>query len=84
MLATGETYRDLGADYFTQRDPERQTKRLVKQLQRLGHNVTLTEGAARVPVVSRLLLVVRLGSAQPSGRGARDCCLDRRQQRVSD
>src|SRR3954463_3102675 len=46
MLSTGETYRDLGADYFTQRDPERQTKRLVKQLQRLGHHVTLTEGAA--------------------------------------
>ena len=46
MLSTGETYRDLGADYFTQRDPERQTKRLVKQLERLGHTVTLTEGAA--------------------------------------
>ena len=46
MLSTGETYRDLGADYFTQRDPERQTKRLVKQLERLGHHVTLQEGAA--------------------------------------
>jgi transposase len=46
MLTTGETYRDLGADYFTQRDPERQTKRLVKQLERLRHSVTLAEGAA--------------------------------------
>jgi transposase len=46
MLSTGETYRDLGADYFTQRNPERQTKRLVKQLERLGHTVTLAEGAA--------------------------------------
>ena len=46
ILSTGETYRDLGADYFTQRDPERQTKRLVKQLERLGHTVTLAEGAA--------------------------------------
>jgi transposase len=46
MLSTGETYRDLGADYFTQRDPERQTKRLVKQLERLGHHVTLADGAA--------------------------------------
>ena len=46
MLSTGETYRDLGADYFTQRDPERQTKRLVKQLERLGHTVTLAEGVA--------------------------------------
>jgi transposase len=46
MLSTGETYRDLGGDYFTNRDPERQTRRLVAQLERLGHHVTLTEGAA--------------------------------------
>jgi transposase len=46
MLATGETYRDLGPDYFANRDPERQTKRLVKQLERLGHHVTLQEAAA--------------------------------------
>jgi transposase len=46
MLATGETYRDLGGDYFTTRDPERQTRRLVKQLERLGHTVTLEEAAA--------------------------------------
>jgi transposase len=46
MLSTGETYQDLGADYLTTRDPERQTRRLVKQLQRLGHHVTLAEGAA--------------------------------------
>jgi hypothetical protein len=41
MLSTGETYNDLGGDYFTNRDPERQTKRLVRQLERLGHTVTL-------------------------------------------
>jgi transposase len=46
MLSTGETYCDLGGDYFTTRDPERQTRRLVKQLERLGHHVTLTDGAA--------------------------------------
>jgi transposase len=46
MLTTGETYHDLGPDYFTNRDPARQTRRLVKQLERLGHHVTLTEGAA--------------------------------------
>jgi transposase len=46
MLSTGETYRDLGGDYFTNRDPERQTRRLVKQLERLGHHVTLQEAAA--------------------------------------
>jgi len=46
MLSTGETYRDLGADYFLNRDPERQTTRLINQLERLGHHVTLTEAAA--------------------------------------
>jgi transposase len=46
MLSTGELYHDLGGDYFTRRDPERQTRRLVAQLERLGHTVTLAEGAA--------------------------------------
>jgi transposase len=46
MLSTGETYRDLGGDYFTTRDPQRQTRRLVKQLERLGHHVTLQQAAA--------------------------------------
>jgi len=46
MLSTGETYRDLGSDYFTNRDPARQTRRLVAQLERLGHHVTLQEAAA--------------------------------------
>jgi transposase len=43
MLQTGELYRDLGGDYFHTRDPERQTSRLVKQLEALGHHVTLQE-----------------------------------------
>jgi transposase len=46
MLSTGETYRDLGGDYFTTRNPQRQTKRLVRQLERLGHRVTLEEAVA--------------------------------------
>ena len=37
---------DLGGDYFTTRDRERQTRRLVNQLERLGHHVTLAEGVA--------------------------------------
>ena len=41
MFTTGETYRDLGGDYFQRRDPERHTRRLVAQLERLGHHVTL-------------------------------------------
>jgi transposase len=41
MLSTGEIYQDLGGDYFTHRDPERRTKRLIQQLQQLGHTVTI-------------------------------------------
>jgi transposase len=41
ILSTGELYSDLGGDYYTRRDPERQTRRLVAQLQRLGHAVAL-------------------------------------------
>ena len=41
MLSTGELYTDLGGDYYVRRDPERQTRRLVAQLERLGHTVTL-------------------------------------------
>jgi transposase len=46
MLATGELYCDLGGDYYSRRNPERQTRRLVAQLERLGHTVTLQEAAA--------------------------------------
>ncbi|MCA1678347.1 MAG: IS110 family transposase [Actinobacteria bacterium] len=46
MLSTGELYRDLGGDYFRRRDPERQTKRLITQLEALGHSVALEKVAA--------------------------------------
>ena len=46
MLTTGELYRELGGDYFTRRDPEHATRRLVAQLERLGHRVTLEAAAA--------------------------------------
>jgi transposase len=46
ILTTGELFADLGADYYQQRrDPERTTRRLVRQLERLGHSVTLTPAA---------------------------------------
>ena len=41
MFTTGETYRELGGDYYARRDPERLTRRLVARLQSLGHNVIL-------------------------------------------
>jgi transposase len=43
MLSTGELYSDLGGDYFRKRDPERITKRLIAQLESLGHKVILEE-----------------------------------------
>ena len=46
MFTTGETYRDLGGNYFQRRDPERHTKLLVAKLQALGHDVTLQPAAA--------------------------------------
>jgi transposase len=46
LLTTGERYREAGDNYFAQRDPRRATRRLVAQLQRLGHTVTLQEAAA--------------------------------------
>jgi transposase len=46
MLTTGELYREAGGDYYTRRDPERATRRLIAQLERLGHHVTLEAAAA--------------------------------------
>ena len=43
LLTTGEIFQDLGVDYYQQRrDPERETQRLVRKLEGLGHSVTLT------------------------------------------
>jgi transposase len=43
LLSTSEQFEDLGADYFQKRhDPEREARRLVRQLERLGHRVSLT------------------------------------------
>ncbi|MHB8690937.1 MAG: IS110 family RNA-guided transposase [Solirubrobacteraceae bacterium] len=41
MLQNGELYNDLGSDYFTRQNPDRITRRLIRQLEALGHNVTL-------------------------------------------
>lgn len=39
-------YQDLGGDYFTKRtDPQRRTRQLVRQLEALGHTVTIQPAA---------------------------------------
>jgi hypothetical protein len=46
MLTTGETYRELGADYFTRReDPDRRARAFTRQLEQLGYTVELTPAA---------------------------------------
>jgi transposase len=49
MLTTGEVYTDLGADYFDRRQAEHLTRRAVRQLERLGHHVTLQKAPAQQP-----------------------------------
>jgi transposase len=41
MLRDGLPYREAGGDYFDQLNPDATRKRLVRRLQRLGHNVVL-------------------------------------------
>ena len=41
MLQTGETYSDLGSDYFIKRDPEKTKNRALNQLRDLGYSVTI-------------------------------------------
>lgn len=43
LLRTGELYTDLGADYFERRQAEQLTRRAIRQLERLGHQVILKE-----------------------------------------
>ncbi|MEU1408436.1 transposase [Streptomyces sp. NPDC005728] len=41
MLTDNIAYHDLGGTYFTQRDPERATRRAINQLNQLGYTGTL-------------------------------------------
>lgn len=46
VLTSGQPYQDPGADYFERRqNPEAQTRRLIRRLEALGHQVTLTPAA---------------------------------------
>jgi hypothetical protein len=46
MLATGMSYRDLGATYLDGLETRRTTRNLVRRLERLGYEVTLGPKAA--------------------------------------
>ncbi len=46
LLTTGEPYNDLGGDYFDKRHhSETRQRRRVKQLEAMGHKVTLEPAA---------------------------------------
>ena len=45
MLKRDEPYHDLGADWHRRRSNEAHTKRLVTQLERLGHTVIIDPAA---------------------------------------
>jgi len=41
LIKNGETYQDLGSNYFDRRNPEATEKRLVRRLEQLGYQVSL-------------------------------------------
>jgi len=41
MLSDNTDYQDLGGDYFLHRDPDRERRRAITALNRLGYTVTL-------------------------------------------
>ncbi len=45
MLQRDQPYHDLGPDWHLRRNAEAQEDRLVRQLEQLGHHVTLTPAA---------------------------------------
>lgn len=45
LLWTGRRFSDLGEDYFDRLDRERLTKRLLKRLEKLGHQVSIQPAA---------------------------------------
>jgi hypothetical protein len=45
MLTRDEPYHDLGADWHSRRNNEAHTRRLIAQLERLGHTVRLEPAA---------------------------------------
>jgi hypothetical protein len=45
MLSNDELYQDLGADWLSRRTEEAHIRRLIAQLERLGHKVVIDPAA---------------------------------------
>lgn len=41
MLSDGEIYTDLGVDYFSRRNPDREKRNALNRLRAVGYDVTL-------------------------------------------
>jgi transposase len=54
MLSRGEDYRELGSDYFDQKNKPKVVNRLVQRLMHLGFYVTLQEAATANPELEQL------------------------------
>ena len=46
ILSTGETYRDLGGDYYNRRSPQQAIRRKIKDLEAAGYHITLRPAPA--------------------------------------
>jgi transposase len=53
ILRDHTEYREMGGDYFDRLHPDRTRNRLVRRLQRLGHDVVLTPRAETPPALPR-------------------------------
>jgi hypothetical protein len=52
MLQTGELYNNPGNDYVTRQNPDRITQRLIRQLEALGHRVTIEPQEVTAPLTT--------------------------------
>ena len=49
MLKHNEPYRELGENYFDKINPEKTATRLIRRLQKMGYQVSITKSAAETP-----------------------------------
>jgi hypothetical protein len=49
MLKHNEPYRELGENYFDQINPEKTATRLIRRLQKMGYQVSITKSPKEIP-----------------------------------
>ncbi len=86
MLSDGEIYTDLGVDYFSRRNPDREKRNALNRLRALGYDVTLTPGGGGLTQPAFVLsstaaslgtiLQAEMGYALPRDTGLRNLWLN--------